>query len=262
MRVVLLGTGTSTGVPVIGCSCDVCRSPFTENNRFRTSLALVDSQNKALVIDTSPEFRLQMLRARIQELHAVLYTHVHADHCHGFDDLRAFGFTRKDAIPCYLGREYFQEFKTRFSYAFEDTGYLGAKPSVEVREISEDSFNVGGMSIEAIKLPHGNAVSYGFRVGDFAYVTDFKQFSPEQIKAWKGKIRIMVASGIHFGAHKTHSTIPETIALFEQLGVEKGILTHLAHDVDHFRDAHRLPDHVVFGYDGMTFDIQIESIES
>ncbi len=255
MRVTLLGTGTSTGVPVIGCRCAVCTSDSPYNKRTRTSLAL-NVNDKNIIFDTSPEFRLQVLRADIRTLRAVIYTHIHADHCHGFDDLRAFYFQGKEAVPCYLGREHEKEFKSRFSYAFEDTGYLGAKPQIDLRMIPQRSpFHIDELEIDFLRLPHGNVVSYAYRVGRFAYATDFKKFAPEQIAQWQGKIDTMVASGIHFGEHATHSTIPETIELFQKLKVREGIITHIAHDVDHVRDEARLPPGIRFGYDGMNFTV-------
>lgn len=256
MRVTLLGSGTSTGVPVIGCQCDVCMSNNSYNKRMRTSLALTRDDGKNIIFDTSPEFRMQVLRAEIRTLEAVIYTHIHADHCHGFDDLRAFYFQGKAPVPCYLGAEYKTEFRSRFSYAFEDTGYIGTKPQVDLRIIPEKSpFRVGELEFDFLRLPHGNATSYAYRIGDFAYATDFKKFTPEQIAHWHGKIDTMVASGIHFGEHATHSTIPETIELFKALKVRDGVITHIAHDVDHERDSRRLPKGVRFGYDGMTLMI-------
>lgn len=256
MRVTLLGTGTSTGVPVIGCRCDVCVSNNSYNKRMRTSLALSLDDNRNIIFDTSPEFRLQVLRADIRTVSAVIYTHIHADHCHGFDDLRAFYFKDKAPVPCYLGPEYEEEFKSRFSYAFEDTGYLGAKPQVDLRLIPQDSpLHVDGLEFDFLRLPHGNAISYAYKIGRFAYATDFKRFSAEQTAQWRGKIDMMVASGIHFGEHATHSTIPETIELFRALKVRQGIITHIAHDVDYERDAARLPAGIRFGYDGMSFTV-------
>lgn len=256
MRVTLLGTGTSTGVPVIGCRCEVCISNSSYNKRMRTSLAVTTDDGRNIIFDTSSEFRIQVLRADIRTLQAVIYTHVHADHCHGFDDLRAFYFKDKSPVPCYLGAEYEAEFRSRFSYAFEDTGYLGAKPQVELRILPEQSpLRIGDVEIDFLRLPHGHVISYAYRLGNFAYATDFKTFSPEQIEQWRGKIDTMVASGIHFGKHNTHSTIPETIELFKALKVRDGIITHIAHDVDHERDSKRLPRGVRFGYDGMNFSV-------
>lgn len=255
MRVVVLGSGTSTGVPVIGCTCAVCQDKRPGNQRFRASIAIISDSGFTVVVDTAPEFRLQLLRENIQRLDAVLYTHMHADHTHGFDDLRAFYFHHKQPVKCYVAADVIPEFKSRFAYAFEDTGYLGAKPQVDLETTPEKPFMLGDLNIEPITLPHGHVSVVGFKIGRFAYVTDFKTFSPAQIAAWKGKIDVMIASGIHFGTHATHSTIPETLALFKQLGVRQGYLTHLAHDVEYYGDAARLPADVAFAYDGLSLTI-------
>lgn len=256
MRVHILGSGTSTGVPVIGCSCPVCSSQDPRHQRSRASIAITLAEGPTFLIDTAPELRLQVVRAGISNVDAVFYTHMHADHTHGFDDLRAFYFRRREPLPVYLLPRYHGEMKSRFSYAFNDTGYQGTKPQIDLREIPEDqAFAVQGVTIEPVVLPHGHVVSCGFRLGRFAYVTDFKSFSSEQIKAWRGKLEVMVASGIHFGSHSTHSVIPETLALFEKLEVKQGFITHLSHEVDYQRDAHHLPDYVKFAYDGMIIDL-------
>lgn len=256
MKVVVLGSGTSTGVPVIGCECEVCQSKAERNQRTRASLAVTSSSGATtLVIDTATEFRLQVLRAGIKKVDAVLYTHIHADHCHGFDDLRAFSFREKKVIPCFLGVDHEQEFRARFQYAFDDTGYNGSKPQITLERIPEGPFQIGDLSIDPIILPHGHVRTWGFRIGNFAYATDFKTFSEDQIARWRGKIKTMVASGIHFGRHSTHSVIPETIELFRRLDVQHGVITHLAHEIDYLRDGERLPSHVEFAYDGMTIDV-------
>ncbi|MFW7377952.1 MAG: MBL fold metallo-hydrolase [Oligoflexus sp.] len=255
MRVHILGSGTSTGVPVIGCTCEVCQSSDPKNKRTRASIAVVVDEDRRFLIDTAPEMRLQILAAGIPSINAVLYTHMHADHTQGFDDLRAFYFKKRQTIPTYLLAEYEDEFRRRFAYAFEETGYLGAKPQIDLRFIPEKKFVIDEVEIEPIVLPHGHVRSCGFRFGEFAYVTDFKGFSKAQIAAWRGKVKVMVASGIHFREHGTHSVIPETLDLFAQLGVEKGVISHLSHEVEHTRDRSRLPRCVEFAYDGMVIDL-------
>lgn len=256
LTVTILGSGTSTGVPVIGCRCAVCKSPDPKNNRTRAAVMITDAAQRHIIIDTGPEFRLQMLREDVSSLEAVLYTHLHADHCHGFDDLRAFYFQSGKPINCYLTQELIDEMKIRFAYAFEKTGYLGTRPQVDIHVVKDyQPFTIGDVEVESFGVEHGDVTTSVFRLNRFAYATDFKRFTERQIQAWRGKISVMVASGIHFGAHKTHSVIPETLELFKQLGVERGVITHLSHDVDYLRDAGRLPDNVVFAYDGMRIDV-------
>ena len=254
MQVKILGSGTSTGVPIIGCKCSVCTSTEPRNKRTRASLTVTQG-DQTILIDTSPEMRLQLLANGIDSVAAVLYTHMHADHTAGFDDLRAFYFRSRKATEIYLLPVYINELKARFHYAFEDTGYQGTSPQVHLNPIPSHPFTVAGMTVEPAPLHHGHALSCAFKFGRFVYATDFKAFPPELIEAWRGKVDVMVASGIHFGTHVAHSVIPETIQLFDDLGVKRGVISHLAHDVDYVRDTHKLPPHVEFAYDGMTIDL-------
>ncbi|MBC7660306.1 MAG: MBL fold metallo-hydrolase [Chitinophagaceae bacterium] len=255
MRVHILGSGTSSGVPVIGCHCKVCMSKDPKNHRTRASIALVHD-GQTLLVDTAPEMRLQVLRAGIDAIDGLLYTHMHADHTAGFDDLRGFYFKSRTALNAYLLPEYAPDLKARFRYAFEDTGYYGVTPQVTLHSIPDAPFTIAGFPIDPVRLVHGNVPSCGFRVGRFAYVTDFKNFPTAKIAEWRGKIDVMVASGIHFGTHPTHSVIPETLQLFDDLGVKRGIISHLAHDVDYVEHAALLPDFAEYSFDGMTIDLE------
>lgn len=260
MQVIILGSGTSTGVPVIGCSCEVCTSADPKHQRTRASLWIRTAKGNNIVIDTGPDFRFQVLREKIPRLDAVFYTHLHADHCHGFDDLRAFHFKGGKNIACYLAKEFREELMQRFAYAFSNTGYAGIKPQVDLTVIpNEGSFGAAGEVIETFRVEHGGTQTSVFRLGSFAYATDFKAFSAHQIDLWRNKIDVMVASGIHFGSHKSHSTIPETLELFKSLGVRRGIITHLSHEVDYLRDRAKLPAYVDFAYDGMQVDVESTS---
>lgn len=254
LKIRILGSGTSTGVPTIGCFCSVCSSDDPKNNRTRASIMITNNNNNQnIVIDTTPDFRTQMLKAKVSQLENVLYTHTHADHCHGFDDLRAFYFSTKMPVNCYLKNHFHSEFLTRFSYAFNATGYLGTAPKVVLKDIPIEPFEVIGLDIETVELPHGNTTTTGFKFGSFVYATDFKTFPKNAIDRWKGKVTTMVASGLRFREHQTHSTITETIELFNSLGVKKGYITHLSHEVDYLRDSHSLPKHVSFAYDNQSF---------
>lgn len=257
LRIRVLGCGTSTGVPVIGCDCSVCQSSLRENKRRRSSILIQElNSKKNIVIDTGPDFRWQMLDANISVLDGVLYTHTHADHCHGFDDLRPFFFNgKKHAMGCYATKEHFNELCSRFPYAFSDTGYIGMVPTLSLVELKDSPVNVAGMEVEFLRLPHGSMESTAFRIGEFAYATDFEHFPDKAIEAWRGKITYMIASGLRFRDHPTHSTVNQTISLFNKLGVRNGVLTHMSHDVDYAKDSQTLPDHVVYAYDGLTFDV-------
>lgn len=251
-KITVLGSGTSTGIPVIGCSCSVCKSNKLKNKRTRSSIAITTYKGFSFVIDTTPEFRLQLLKAHIDMIEGVLYTHLHADHCMGFDDLRVFNFNKSQPLFCGVGKEHYKAFKEKFSYVFKDTKYKGSKPKVNLFIIdTKQKFDILGLEVEAIKLPHGETVSYGFKINNFAYVTDFKAFDDKQIQQWQNKIDVMIASGIHFGVHNAHSVIPETIELFQKLNIKKGYITHLDHKIDHYRDGKKLPHFVQFAYDNL-----------
>jgi phosphoribosyl 1,2-cyclic phosphate phosphodiesterase len=257
ISVEILGCGTSTGVPVLGCSCRVCLSEHPRNQRWRTSIAIKTPSGQHLVVDTGPEFRLQALRAGISNLQRVIYTHIHADHVHGFDDLRGLYFNSQRPINCWLHPEHIKELRHRFHYAFEDTGYLGGRPEIHLRSLPSESgiFSIGDMDVETFLVPHGNALTNIFRFGRFVYATDFKSFTDEAISAWRGKIHTMIASGLRWKEHKTHSTIPETVELFKLLDVERGIITHMSHDIDYQEDSVKLPKGVELAYDGMQLSI-------
>jgi len=256
MEVTILGSGTSTGVPIIACPCEVCASDDPKNKRFRSSILVQDlSSSFRLVIDTSPDFRSQILSNNIKSLDAVLYSHNHADHTNGFDDLRVFYFFNKKKIQCWIAEKYYQEFKNRFSYAFNNTGYQGTTPQVELKTIPEQAFQVGPWKIESFPLPHGNIDSWAFKIGDFVYATDFKNFTEQAFQAWRGKIHTMVASGVRFTEHPSHSSVLETADLFRKLGVKKGYISHLSHEVEHQRDSSRLPKNTYFAYDGLKITV-------
>jgi len=254
--VTILGSGTSTGVPVIGCQCPTCKSADPRDQRLRSSILLTTDQQN-LVIDTGPDFRMQMLKAGVTALTDVLYTHTHADHCHGFDDLRAFYFSRREAIVCHVAKQHCPDFRQRFSYAFEDTGYLGTKPQVVLAPFENQPIQIGGLQVEPAFVPHGHTETAVFKIGRFAYATDFKRFPDTLIKKWRGQIDTMVASAIRYGQHPTHSCVEETLALFDALAVKNGYLTHIAHELRHAVDEAKLPSHVRMAYDGLVFQVEL-----
>lgn len=197
-----------------------------------------------------------MLRAQVKSLAYVLYTHIHADHCHGFDDLRMFAFSKRDSpITCYMDAAFIPEFKERFRYAFTTNAYYGTLPQVDLQEIPTDRFTVAGLEIESVRLPHGNVMTNAFRIGSFAYATDFKSFSADVIARWQNKIETMIISGVQFRPHKTHSSVPESIAVLEALGVKRGFITHLSHEVDYREHRSQLPAFVDFAHDGLVIEL-------
>lgn len=254
MKIHILGSGTSTGVPVIGCDCKVCLSSDPKDKRTRAAIAL-EKDGKFLLIDTPPELRLQLLRAGITSIIGVLYTHLHADHTAGFDDLRAFSFKSKEVLPVYMLEGYIEEFKQRYNYAFNPGPYKGAVPRLKLFPVTDENFEIGPFKLEPIRLSHGSVESLGIKVANFVYATDFKSMPKKYTERFKAKVDLMVASGIHFGEHGSHSTIFETINLFQEIGVTKGYISHISHQVSHEKDAHKLPPNVKFSFDGMLIDL-------
>jgi phosphoribosyl 1,2-cyclic phosphate phosphodiesterase len=208
-----------------------------------------------IVIDTGPDFRTQMLREKVKSIEGVFYTHTHADHCHGFDDLRPFFFLENKVLTCWLKPDHADELKQRFAYAFDHNLYHGTLPSVAIETVEEGPTEVMGLDIDVAYLPHGPVTTAALRVGSFAYATDFKSFPKEIIKRWQGKIAVMIASGLRYAEHPTHSSIPETIKVFEDLGVKRGIITHLSHDIDYMQASKGLPPGVELAFDGMRVDL-------
>ena len=251
-EVTVLGSGTSTGVPVVGCSCDVCKSTSPYNKRMRSSIYIEDKMLKRnILIDTTPDLRFQLLNNNISSCDYLFFTHTHADHCHGLDDMRPFFFKEKRNIKVWAHSEHEKELRSKFYYMFEDTGYMGLKPSLQFLSLDELKAEFSDVGIETETLPHGSAFTSLFKIGRFLYVTDFKVFSEDLIEKWKGEIDIMIASAPTYKTHSTHSCIPETIDLFQKLGVKKGYMTHLSHQVEHVSHSKKLPNSVFFAYDGL-----------
>ena len=252
-RVVVLGSGTSTGVPSIGCDCDVCQSSNPKDKRFRSSVLLQTKNEKNILIDCGPDFRMQMLAQGIGKIDAVVFTHTHADHCHGFDDLRQVIFRHKKPIPCYIDKDHASDLKNRFSYAFQDTGYLGTTPKVDFHFL-EESDKIFDLDVEVFRLPHGAGTTLGFRFNDFLYFTDFKSVEASIMKKIKGKVQVAVLSAARKILHHSHSSMGESIDLIKKMGAERGVLTHLSHDYDHEKDSQSLPEGIELAYDGMKLD--------
>ncbi len=203
-----------------------------------------------------------MLNSGVKSLEHVLYTHTHADHCHGFDDLRVFYFKHKKHVNCWLSEEHLLEFQKRFSYAFQERHFMDNKPQVQTRSFhSGKPFEVEGLMVHPVLVPHGLEKTTAFRIGSFVYATDFKTIPEDTISSWQGKIHTMIASGVGFKEqYATHSSVAETVRLFQRLGVQRGIITHLSHEVDYGRDAALLPPHVCFAHDGMSLELEIDNV--
>ncbi len=252
MRVTLLGTGGSHGIPVIACNCAVCTSDDQRNRRTRSS-ALVEVGGRAFLIDTPPELRIQAITHRIRRVDAVLYTHFHADHTHGIDDLKAFNAVLGGPLACYGNRSTADVLGQRFDYAFAGTTWVGLIPHLTF-DVVERPFELLGVPIVPVRLQHGRIESTGWRIGAFAYLTDTNGIPPASL-ALLGGLDVLVLDGLRPTPHPTHFSIPEAVAVARDLRPARTYLTHLNHDVEHAREGATLPEGIELGYDGLTFEL-------
>jgi phosphoribosyl 1,2-cyclic phosphate phosphodiesterase len=246
LTVTLLGSGTSTGVPVIGCTCAVCTSTNAKNRRLRPGLKLETPAGVALV-DTPTDLREQALRFGLPRLDAVLFTHPHADHVFGLDDVRIFNFRQRTAIPCFASRETLRALRRAFSYVFEETQEGGGKPQLDLVEI-HGPFELLGREVVPIPVLHGSMEVYGYRLGSFAYVTDCNVI-PEASYGLLAGVEVLILDALRYRPHSTHFSVQEAVAAAARIGAARTILTHLAPDVDYGAPEVALPPSVELGCD-------------
>lgn len=250
MKVVLLGTGTSQGVPVIGCNCETCVSSNKKDKRLRTS-AYIESGGKKILIDTSVDFRQQMLHNRIDNIDAVLYTHHHVDHIFGLDDLRQYTQRHNKYIDLYAGRATLKELKITFRYVLdEELIRHKSVPLVHFNEIQNSPFRVGDVSVMPVKVSHGNIKIFGFRIKDFAYITDSSAISDAELKKLQG-LKVLVLNALRIRPHPTHFSLQEAVEIALMLKPERTYLTHVTHDLLHDRINAALPKGIELAYDNL-----------
>lgn len=252
MRVTFLGTGTSTGVPVIGCDCDICKSDDPKNRRSRVSAMLTWDDNN-VVIDTGPDFREQMLRHDVKHVEAVLYTHSHADHLHGLDDLRMFCFRRGGPIPAYADPATYERIRRVFDYTFQTKTEGGGTAKLELEQMN-GSFELLGRTIVPMIVMHGSLPVTAFRIGDFAYCTDCNSVPDETMEALAG-VEVLVLDALRERPHSTHFSIDEAVAVAQEIGARQTYFVHMTHDVDHATVNDALPDGIELAYDGLQIDV-------
>ncbi len=250
MKVTFLGTGTSRGVPVIGCDCAVCTSEDPRNKRLRASI-LIQSE-VTVVVDTSVDFRLQMLRAGVKQLDAVVYTHAHVDHILGLDDVYPFNVWSRRAMAAYASPETLRELEVTFRHLFAAERYPGI-PRVEMHPIDGD-FEIGDLRFEPIRVLHGKLPVLGYRIGDFAYITDVSSIPEESLSRLAG-VRQLVLDGLRYKKHFSHFSLDEASEVALSLGARETYLTHMCHDVDHEQGNASLPDGVRLAYDGLVWEV-------
>jgi phosphoribosyl 1,2-cyclic phosphate phosphodiesterase len=252
-KITVLGSGTSVGVPTIGCHCAVCTSTDPRDNRLRPSV-LVSYGDRNVLIDTTPDFRTQALRAGIQHLHAVVYTHSHADHMMGFDDVRPFNFRQAGDIPVYAAADTMEALRRCFSYVFDGAERNTNVPHIDAR-IIDGPFDLFGMEFLPIPILHGRNTIYGFRFGNAAYLTDHSEIPDRSMDLLRG-LDVIFLDALRYKPHPTHSTVERSIQTVEALGVRRAFFTHICHDLGHERAESMLPPHIRLAYDGLEITVE------
>ncbi len=256
LRVTILGTGTSQGIPVIGCHCEVCRSDDPRDQRLRTS-ALIQVGDCHIVIDCGPDFRQQMLRTGTEHLHAILITHEHNDHVMGMDDVRPFNFMQKCDMPIFSTVQVAQELRARFAYAFETNPYPGA-PRLMLYEINAQTpFYVEGVEIQPIEVQHGQLSVLGFRIGRFVYITDMKHIAPSEL--WKlTNCDTLVVNALNQQGHHSHLSLTEALDFIRHIRPRQAFITHISHTMGRHSEVSRLlPHNVALAWDGLSFEVPL-----
>jgi len=253
-KLTVLGSGTSMGVPTIGCDCAVCHSSDPHDRRTRPSI-MVEYDGHVVLIDTTPDFREQAIRAQIKRVDAVLYTHTHADHILGIDDLRPLSFHRSGKIPLYARPESAQFLRSMFRYIFDADYKFGGIAKVELKPIT-GSIDLFGARIEPVPVIHGDTEINGYRMGSAAYLTDFSDI-PEQSFAQLQDLDILFLDALRHKPHPTHSTVDNSLRIVERVKPQRAFFTHICHDLPHEATNATFPPHVRLSYDGMELEFEI-----
>lgn len=261
MKLRFLGTGTSFGVPVIGCGCAACTSGDPRDRRTRHAALLENGEGRRLLVDAPPELRLQLLDAGVDSLDGVWITHCHADHVHGLDDLRAFTVRRSRDLVAWTSADCAASLRHRFAYIFDPSYRPEAgtsRPELRLEVLAPDptrEHDIAGFRIRALPVPHGRMTAYGFRVGDLGYITDAKELPVATLEALRG-VRVLVLNALWFGnPHPTHFNVEEAVAVAREVDAERTYLTHLTHRVRHAQLLEQLPAGIEPAHDGLLIDI-------
>ena len=254
MEVVILGTGTSHGVPMIGCRCEVCSSSDARDRRSRPSI-WVRVRDTCLLIDTAPELRLQCLSNAVDRVDAVLFTHHHADHVTGLDDLRRFNWLMKKPVPCYGTQATLDRIRSMFAYAFTTEAHSPhSKPELELHTIAGDRFSIGDASILPIELMHGPLPVLGFRFGGFAYCTDCNHIPDESLNRLRS-LDVLVLDALRRSPHPTHFNLEQAVEMATRIGAKRTFFTHITHEMGHQETNATLPSGMALAHDGLRLEL-------
>lgn len=251
MKITFLGTGTSQGVPVIACECSTCLSDDQHDKRLRTSL-LLEINGITLVFDAGPDFRQQMLREHVTKLDSIILTHEHKDHISGMDDVRAFNYKSQDAIDIYSEERVQKAIKKEYAYVFSEFQYPGI-PKMRLNSITDHAFSIKGIQIVPIRVFHYRLPVYGFRVGDFAYITD-ANYIPEESKEKLFGVKYLVINALRKEKHISHFSLREAIDFVREISPKKAFITHISHQMGYHAEVSKeLPREIVLAFDGLSF---------
>jgi phosphoribosyl 1,2-cyclic phosphate phosphodiesterase len=254
LKITLLGTGTSVGVPVIGCACRVCTSDDPRNRRLRQSL-WIRNGSASILIDASADFRQQALRYGVRRVDAILLTHPHADHILGLDDTRVFAYWQRQKIPVYGSAHTLDGVRRTFWYAFAQVAEGGGRPKLDLR-VLEGPVKVGGLTVDPVEADHGSMPVTAYRIGGFAYLTDCKRVPPEAVRALQGLDTLVINALRHSPPHPTHMTVGEALEAIGVIAPRRALLIHMGHELDHRELADSLPAGVEPAYDGLELEFE------
>ena len=251
MKIIFLGTGTSQGVPVIACECETCTSEDKFDKRLRTSI-LIEKDDSCVVVDAGPDFRQQMLRESVKKLDAILLTHEHKDHIAGMDDVRAYNYKSRDAIDIFAEERVQKAVRKEYSYVFAEYQYPGI-PKMRLNPIPDYSFGLRNLTIIPLRVYHYRLPVYGFRIGNFAYITD-ANYIPEETKEKLFGVKYLVINALRKEKHISHFSLREAIDFIRQISPRKAFITHIGHQMGRHKDvSNELPPGIILAYDGLSF---------
>ncbi len=261
-KVTVLGSGTSQGIPIVGCKCQTCASKNPKDKRLRVSVFvetdqadMVNRKSLKLLIDTSPDFRQQMLLNNITDIDAALYTHHHVDHIMGLDDIRQINQLQKKAVDLYGNESTIEYIRKTFSYIFDENTYKGGGiPDVNTKIITQEKFVIGGVEIIPLEYYHGPTIVFGYRIGDFAYMTDCSLIPDEQYPKLKN-LKLLIIDALRHRPHPTHFNFDQAMEAAQKIGASQTYFTHMTHDILHDEDSAKLPPRIGIAYDGLKIEI-------